>query len=378
MADSTSFDPFSQSFTLVAGDGTAINVTIPELDAFVLYSIQISINYAAQLGASLLFLIVLLLLTKPDKRKSAVFSINSVALVLNVLRTLLQCLYFTGPFSEPYAYFTLDYSRVSRSDYANQVAITVLTLLLLVCVEASLFLQVRVVCITLLEIYKRMIYVLSTCVAGLAIAFRLALCVENSRYILSLQSEFTLQWLASATNITTSISICWFCLVFVVKLGFALNQRKKLNVGSHGPMQIIFIMGCQTLIIPGMYPHCSHYDPLLICPAIFSIIEYFVPLPSMDSNVLSLVTIFLPLSSLWASASVDNRRRDAPKPQLHGRLLGGNGTATTGPLVGEDFLTGALCQSETATSRTSHSSLPSPANAHNETMYMDLEAQKSG
>ncbi|KAI4137614.1 MAG: hypothetical protein L6R39_007190 [Caloplaca ligustica] len=362
MADSTSFDPFSQSFTLVAGDGTAINVTIPELDAFVLYSIQISINYAAQLGASLLFLIVLLLLTKPDKRKSAVFSINSVALVLNVLRTLLQCLYFTGPFSEPYAYFTLDYSRVSRSDYANQVAITVLTLLLLVCVEASLFLQVRVVCITLLEIYKRMIYVLSTCVAGLAIAFRLALCVENSRYILSLQSEFTLQWLASATNITTSISICWFCLVFVVKLGFALNQRKKLNVGSHGPMQIIFIMGCQTLIIP----------------AIFSIIEYFVPLPSMDSNVLSLVTIFLPLSSLWASASVDNRRRDAPKPQLHGRLLGGNGTATTGPLVGEDFLTGALCQSETATSRTSHSSLPSPANAHNETMYMDLEAQKSG
>ncbi|KAI4118498.1 MAG: hypothetical protein LQ338_007395 [Usnochroma carphineum] len=359
MADKTSFDPFSQSFTLLTGDGTAINVTIPELDAFILYSVQISINYAAQLGASLAFLIVLLLLTKPDKRKSPIFIINSAALVLNVLRTLLQCLYFTGPFSETYAYFSLDYSRVSRSDYANQVAITVLNWLLLVCIEASLLLQVRVVCVTLLDIYKRFIYVFSTIIAGLALAFRLALCIENSRYILSLKLEFSLQWLASATNITTSISICWFCLVFVIKLGFALDQRKKLNMGSFGPMQIIFIMGCQTLIIP----------------AIFSIIEYFVPLPSMDSNVLSLVTIFLPLSSLWASSSVDYRRRDSPRSKTQGPLLGSDGTARTGPLIGEKFLHGPLSPSATATTRPSHSNSPSPTKPHSQNAFVDLEAQ---
>ncbi|KAL8762471.1 MAG: hypothetical protein Q9184_001554, partial [Pyrenodesmia sp. 2 TL-2023] len=315
MADNPPFDPFSQSFTILTGDGTAINITIPELDAFILYSVQISINYAAQLGASLIFLIVLLLLTKPDKRKSPIFIINSIALLLNVLRHLLQCLYFTGPFSETYAYFSVDYSRVTRSDYANQVAITVLTWLLLVCVELSLVLQVRVVCITVLDFYKRIIYVLSICIGGLAIAFRLALCIENSKYILSLKSQFALEWLASATNITTSISICWFCLVFVIKLGYAMRQRKKLNVGSYGPMQIIFIMGCQTLVIP----------------AIFSIIQYFVPLPSMDSNVLTLVTIFLPLSSLWASSSVGNRRQLTPQPQLGDKLLGSGGTA--GPLL---------------------------------------------
>lgn len=251
MAENPPFDPFAQSFTLVTGDGAAINITVPELDAFILYSVQISINYAAQLGASLIFLIVLLLLTKPDKRKSPIFIINSVALLLNVLRMLLQCLYFTGPFSETYAYFSVDYSRVTGSDYANQVAITVLNWMLLVCVEFSLLLQVRVVCITVLDFYKRIIYVLSACIGGIAIAFRLALCIENSKYILSLKSQFSLEWLASATNITTSISICWFCLVFVIKLGFAMRQRKKLNVGSYGPMQIIFIMGCQTLIIPG-------------------------------------------------------------------------------------------------------------------------------
>lgn len=235
-------------------DDTPFNVTIPDLDEFIMYSVQISINYAAQLGASLIFLIVLLLLTKPEKKKSPIFILNSVALILNFLRLLLHCLYFTGPFSETYAYFSVDYSRVSGSDYATQVANTVLTWLLLVCVEVSLLLQVQVVCVTLRDGFKRLIYAFSAMSAGLALAFRLALCVENSKYILYLESEVSLQWLVSASNITTSISICWFCAVFVIKLGFAINQRRKLNAGSFRPMQIIFIMGCQTLIVPGMLP----------------------------------------------------------------------------------------------------------------------------
>ncbi|KAL8826600.1 MAG: hypothetical protein Q9170_007338 [Blastenia crenularia] len=343
-------------------DGTPFNVTIPELDDFILYSVQISINYAASLGASLLFFIVLLLLTKPDKRKSPVFVMNAVALILNFLRTLLHCLYFTGPFSETYAYFSVDYSRVSRSDYASQVAITVITWLLLVCVEASLLLQARVVCVTLREGLKRLIFTFSIMIAGLALAFRLALCVENSKLILGLDPEFSLRWLASATNITTSVSICWFCAVFVVKLGFALDQRRKLNVGAFGPMQIIFIIGCQTLIIP----------------AIFSVIEYFVPLPSMDSNVLSLVTIFLPLSSLWASSSVDNRKRELQLPPVQGKRLGSDGTAMTGPLVDEKLLIGPLSPSETATFGTSHSSPRSQTHTQNQHFEFDLEAQKSG
>ncbi|KAI4187372.1 MAG: hypothetical protein LQ348_004098 [Seirophora lacunosa] len=376
MADQPAFDPFSQSFTLLSGDGMAINITIPELDAFILYSVQISINHAAQLGASLIILIVLLLLTKPDKRKTPILIINCTALVLNVLRSLLQCLYFTGPFSETYAYFSLDYSRVTRSDYASQVTITVLMWLLLLCVEASLLLQVRVVCVTLLDFYKHIIYALSTCIAGLALAFRLALSIENAKYILALESQFSLHWLASAANITTSVSICWFSLVFVIKLGLALNQRKKLNVGSFGPMQIIFIMGCQTLIIPGMDPSVYRRDALLTEPAIFSIIEYFVPLPSIDSNVLTLVIIFLPLSSLWASASVDNRRRHSPKPEVEGKLLNSNGTASTGPLIGEKFLNEPLTPSGTPTTRTSHSNPLSPANTLDKHVYTDLEAQQ--
>ena len=253
MADSTSFDPFAQSFTLQMGDGTPFNVSIPELDDFVLYSVQISINYAAQLGASLVLLIVLLLLTKPDKRQSAIFIINTVSLVLNVIRNVIQCVYFTGPFSEVYAYFGQDYSRVTKSDYATSVAGTVLTTVLLTCVEISLILQVRVVCVTLRTAYREAISIFTILNALLAIGFRLALCIQNAKAIVLAKSEFSLHWLTSASNIVFTVSICCVCAVFVIKLGFALDQRKKLGLGQFGPMKIIFIMGCQTLVIPGTY-----------------------------------------------------------------------------------------------------------------------------
>ncbi|MCJ1306190.1 hypothetical protein MMC08_009008 [Hypocenomyce scalaris] len=357
MANSSSFDPFTQSFTLHMADGTPFNVSIPDLDSFMLYNIQISINYSAQLGASFLLLVVLLLLTKNEKRRSPIFVINSLSLFLNTARNILQCLYFTGPFSETYAYFAQDYSRVPRSAYATSVAGTVLIFLLLVCVELSLILQTRVVCTTIRQLYRRGIFALSFLIALVAVAFRLALCVENSEYIVSLTYLVPLTWLGSAANITTSISVFWFCAVFVTKLGLAIRQRRKLGLRRFGPMQIIFIMGCQTLVIP----------------AIFSILQYTTSIPSMDSNVLTLVSIFLPLSSIWASSSgVDHAPATARQDRQQNHFDGLTGSAR--PLVNYKASSGPLSPSNTATTCTS-SSMPSPANPRQQAMYLDLEAQ---
>ena len=251
MANSTLNDPFTQSLTLRMADGIPIEIQLEDLDSFILYSIEICINFAAQLGAALVLLVVLLLLTKPDKRRAPVFITNTLSLTLDFIRNILQCLYFTGPFNEVYAYFAQDYSRVPRSDYAKSVTATVLTFLLLVCVQISLIFQVRVVCVTLRKVYRRTILAVSILVALIAVAFRFALCVENSIYIVTLNYMSGLSRLQSAANITTTVSICWFCAVFVIKLGIALQQRRKLGLGQFGPMQIIFIMGCQTLIVPG-------------------------------------------------------------------------------------------------------------------------------
>ena len=252
MATVSTIDPFEQSFTLVSPSNGPFNVSISDLNDFNLYNIQICINYGTQIGASIAMLLVLLLLTKPDKRLSAILIVNTFSLIFNIIRNVLQCVRFTGPWTNTYAFFAADYSRVHTKDYAITISSTVFTLLMQICVEASLCMQVRVVCVTIRKAYRHAVYATSGVIALLAIGFRFAYMVENDKAIVALVPSATLYWLGNATNITTSISIFWFCAVFVTKLGFALYQRRKLGLGQFGPMQVLFIMGCQTLIIPGM------------------------------------------------------------------------------------------------------------------------------
>ena len=233
-------------------DGTPFNVSIPQLDEFVLYNTQICINYGVQVGASIILFIVLLLLTKKEKRTSAIFIINTLSLGLNIIRNVLLCLYYTGSFSESYAYFAGDYSRITTGDYAKSVTATVFEMLILVSIEASLCLQTRVVCVTLRRLYRGVIFAISALMALTAIGLRMAYMVRNSMLIIELTDPSQIVSLGNATTIAACVSICWFSAVFVTKLGFALNERKKLGMGQFGKMQIIFIMGCQTLIIPGM------------------------------------------------------------------------------------------------------------------------------
>ena len=252
MANTTAAELFHQSFVLQESDGVNYTVTMDDLDTFTLYGRQISIVLGTQIGACMTLLVVLLILTKPEKRGSPIFIVNSLALIFDIIRSVLTCMYFTGPFEEVYAHYTQDYSHAQPNDYAESVTATVFTLLLLVCVQISLCLQAHVVCVTFCRSYRTAILAASMSIALLAIGFRFAFMVENCVLIIQAVAEDSIEWLGSATNITTTLSICWFCTVFVSKLGVSLYQRRKLGMGHSGPMEIIFIMGCQTLIIPGM------------------------------------------------------------------------------------------------------------------------------
>lgn len=251
MASDAPFDPFNQSFTLLDLHNSPHEFGIPELEELATYLVRSSIVSAAQLGGCLVLLIALILLAKPEKRCSPIFILNALSLSINFILTLLDCLYFTGSFTEIAAILLHDYSRVPSSEYAKSITMTILVLLLLLCAEASLILQVRVVCVTLRRILRQAHFVVSVLVVLMAAGFRLALCIENSRYILATAYPTDLIWLQSATNITTTISVCWFCAVFVGKLAFALSERRKLGIRKFGPMQVIFIMGIQTFIVPG-------------------------------------------------------------------------------------------------------------------------------
>ena len=248
---SSSFDPFTQNVTFHYMDGTPFNVSIIELNSFVQYDTKISINYGSQIGASLVLLIILALMTKPERRKAPVCILNASALMFNVARLICMCIYFTSPFSELYSFFAGDYSRVPSSAYATSIMGVILTFFLLVCLEASLVLQVRVICSTARPLYRHLVLAASLVVAVVALGFRAAFVVQNSKFIAAAEDFSPFVWLQSVTNIAITVSVCFFSGVFIIKLGYAIRQRRQLGFKKFGPMQVIFIMGCQTMVVPG-------------------------------------------------------------------------------------------------------------------------------
>ncbi|KAI9663641.1 MAG: hypothetical protein M1821_007131 [Bathelium mastoideum] len=162
-------------------------------------------------------------------------------------------------------------------------------------------------------------------VSLLAIGFQFADMVLNARQIMTQETGSADNMIASATNITVTISICYLSLVFVLKLGYAIVERRKLGLKQFGPMQIIFIMGCQTLIVPGRF-----------CPVIFCGIQYKANLiPQASSLVPTVVALFLPLSSLWASANIEDNMQARNNVNAHHKFPGKKGSASSGrrPLV---------------------------------------------
>ena len=253
MENTTSFDPFTQEFTLLDASGVPFNVSLGSVDILRFHGTQECIAMGVQIGACAILLIVLLLLTKPDKRMSAIFILNVLALVCAIIRSVLDSIFWTGPFVSTFAQFGDDFSQVTPGIYASQVTVTVFILLLQLCVEASLCIQAYVVCVNFRRIYRQAILATSVVIGLAAVAVRFALMVENDIYIIQARDVTSLDLLESAVDITTTVCICWFCAIFVGKLGVALHERKKLGMDQFGPMQIIFIVGCQTLLIPGTY-----------------------------------------------------------------------------------------------------------------------------
>ena len=83
----------------------------------------------------------------------------------------------------------------------------------------------------------------------------------------------------------------------------------------------------------------------------------------------------MPLSSLWASSSVDNRRRISPNPGADRLQPEVQGASRSGLLLGDQFLNEQPDVSNTMTSKSDDSNHRSPDGPHDKHFSFDLEAQ---
>jgi pheromone alpha factor receptor len=254
MAVPQEFDPYTQQFNLTGPDGSTFTVSMDAIDSSRIYVARLSTTYGAQIGATVTLLFVLLLLTRSEKRKSSIFIINALCLVTDIVRCILLSCYPTSTLLNPYTQLSGDYSGVTSRDLATTVTTNVFTLLVTILVFISLSMQVWVVCITTAPIQRHMIMGATTIVALAATGYKATYVILNIQETLNFERpSFYHQRIYQESYIVQAVAIWFFSCIFTYKLGHAIYQRRKLRMPQFGPMQIVFIMGCQTMFIPGMF-----------------------------------------------------------------------------------------------------------------------------
>ncbi|KAL5119879.1 pheromone alpha factor receptor [Pleosporales sp. CAS-2024a] len=300
------FDPSSQDFTLIKSDGGNTTVSLQQVNEYRLYTARLSLAYGAQLGATLLLLLVLFLLTRAEKRKSGIFTVNALCLIANSIRCILLSCYVTSTLWHPYTQLVEDTSHVSMTDVHTSVAASVFTLIVTVLIMISLSVQVWVVCITTSRVQRYVIMGATTVTSLVAVGYKAAFVISSVMQTLNGQNGNAYLDVVLQSYITQAVAIWLYSCVFTYKLGYAIIQRRRLNMPAFGPMQIIFIMGCQTMIIP----------------AIFTGLQFCQNVEELGMITPTVVCIFLPLSAIWAGV-VNEKVVGSAGPNAHHHLIHG-------------------------------------------------------
>ena len=246
------FNPHTQIIHLYYPDGSNYSLPLTEFNIANGEAIRLVTVFATQVGAGIVLLVIMGLLTKPDRRRTPLFAVNLLALVFVVIRSLLQIMFFLSSWYDTYNYMAWDWTDVPMGDRATSVAASTAALCLEICVELSLILQVRVVFASSTRQMRMLVMACTGAVACLAVGFFAAATVRNAEVVL-VAGTYANDWVYRVAKATFAASICLFSFIFVCKLGVAIRQRRILGLEKFGPLQIVFVMACQTMVIPGMF-----------------------------------------------------------------------------------------------------------------------------
>lgn len=252
----SSYDPNTQVFYTILQDGvTDVETKMMEIDVLRLLSVYQATSQAVQIGAAAVLLAAIFLMTRSEKRRSSVFCLNAISLLLVVVRGAFQLATVTGPFFEWWHWRTHTYRDMDGAKAISACG-EASALLLTIAILSSLFVQVRIVCCNLSDVRRHIVNASNAIVLATAVAMRFTLAVLNIRWnILNMSamtySRFMLVGnMASAANITLVLSIAFSTVIFTAKLAAAIIARRSMGMKQFGPMQIIFVMGCQTMFTP--------------------------------------------------------------------------------------------------------------------------------
>jgi len=245
----------SQTFNLTDITGNVDTFTLSIFDAMFHDLGRSLVIFGVNMGMCITIAIVVLILTKREKRRTPIFALNIAGLLLQFLRMLLSAIDYNGP------NFTLEYQMlgenalIPNSAYVPVYLYTFATIPWYIVIISSLILQVRVVFAAEPKAQKFLTW--GVAFLGLAaITFNITGEVEVFKGNVE-KAGVSAEWFPAVVEtgrILYAITVGVASFVFVAKLMYLIHRRQKMGFKGFGPLQVIVIMGAQCLVVPRTSP----------------------------------------------------------------------------------------------------------------------------
>lgn len=241
----------SQTVNLTDIFGNVNTFHLSDFDAYNHSVGQALVIFGVNIGMVVTIAIVLLLLTKPEKRRTPIFALNLAGLVLMFFRMLMNSILDTGPNFTISVAFLSDTSLTPASAFVPLYIYTFVTIPWYIVIIASLVLQVRVVFGAEPRAQKYLTWalgLLGLATMGFNITGQADVFKGNLAKTGAVDPWFA--WVQETAHILYTITIALASLIFVSKLMYLIHRRQRMGFKGFGPLQVIVIMGAQCLIIP--------------------------------------------------------------------------------------------------------------------------------
>lgn len=307
----------NQSFNITAYDGSQATITLDEIQTWRYYSGIACIIYGTTIGlcSALLVAMIAHALIDQTKLRRPIFILNMVNLFLASSRAIVFAIIVSGSFQNLAQEF-LGAPASNGNIFEGLVIVgIVFQLLLYMSIIATLGSQVQVVLSAAKGERGQQFLTMILSIVGLVLfVFESAYCVL---FIIFVVSEKPVPvWVIIAVRVLFSVFVGICSIVFLYKLGIAIRQRRRIGIAKFGPLQILFIMSCQCLIVPRK----STFSVKLTLVVIFYILsDTVMPFNNMVLIGQAVLVCSLPLSTLWASSSESVEHNSLPSTTINVR-----------------------------------------------------------
>lgn len=296
---SYAYDILHQNLVVLTTDG--INyITLADIDAYYKAKILITAFMAIRVGSSSVAAVLFFLLVKDRKRP--IYICNMISLLCLFLHSSLFIQTTANGFSLISTNLTQSYVLVSKNDRNVFAVVSFIQLILVISIEVSLVLQVRSV-FPQKTLYRVLVTCLIVLVAIATTIINLLSVIPNmvnalhDTIPLFSQSFFGRNTMLFS-QLSLLISVFITSLVLSGKLLYAFRSRKVLGLRQFGPLEIVFIMAVQTMVLPVIMSVINFTINFTTAQGLYvSGFSAFTPL---------LIVLSLPMSALWASTTNPN------------------------------------------------------------------------